>query len=625
MRRLLTLTLSLFAFCLSSQAQISLVPFTSGLASPVDIKNCGDERIFIVDQPGYIYIFDTAGNQLSTPFLDIHTRVKYGSEQGLLGLAFAPDYAESGYFYVNYTAQTRGNTRISRFRVTPLDSNIANDSSEEILLEIWQPYSNHNGGHLAFGPDGYLYVGTGDGGSGGDPENRAQNPDSLLGKMLRLEVNPAYPGYKIPPTNPYLCNGQQGRDEIWSLGLRNPWRWSFDRCTGDLWIGDVGQSAQEEIDFQPVRSVGGLNYGWRCYEGTATYNTSGGCLPINNYVAPVTTYSHSFGCSVTGGYIYRGARYNDMFGKYFYTDYCTPTMYTLESDGMGGFNKTTLGTLLGSSYSSFGEDKWGELYIASLGGSVYKFISNDCTPVASINCNLDTLGDCGYGFAKLSVPAGRDFAYTWYHNGNLLSDDSSEVIATVAGTYVVEVTNPTTLCSNSDTIEVVMGSPVNLAIVGLDTLYCSYHQSVNLQPSVPGGTFSGPGVTCNTFVPQEAGEGLHEIKYTYVTPAGCRYETSQLVRVDACLGVNNDSWLKTISLYPNPNNGTFTIEISSDRTKLLNLEISSLLGQVLYSASIEVNSGTAKFQPDYKIVNGGIYLVKFNDGESTFIHRIQVN
>ncbi|TAH42223.1 MAG: T9SS type A sorting domain-containing protein [Bacteroidetes bacterium] len=625
MRRIITLSSILILSCFFTKAQVSLVPFASGLSSPVDIKNCGDERLFVVDQPGYIYIFDTAGNRLSTPFLDIHTRVKTGSEQGLLGLAFAPDYQESGFFYVNYTAQTRGNTRISRFKVTPLDSNIANDSSEEILLEIWQPYSNHNGGHLAFGADGYLYIGTGDGGSGGDPENRSQNPDSLLGKMLRIEVNPAYPGYKIPPTNPYLCGGSQGRAEIWALGLRNPWRWSFDRCTGDLWIGDVGQGAAEEIDFQPANAPGGLNYGWRCYEGNSTYNLAGGCLPMSNYVAPVSTYSHSFGCSVTGGYVYRGSRYNDMFGKYFFTDYCTPTMYTLESDGMGGFNKTTLGTLLGSSYSSFGEDKWGDLYIASLGGSIYKFMSNDCTPVASINCDLDTLNDCGYGFANLSVPAGRDFTYTWYHNGNVLPEDSSELLTTQAGTYIVEVTNPNTLCSNSDTIEVVLGTPVNVQIVGLDTLYCTYTQSVNLQPSIPGGTFSGTGVTCFVFEPPVAGEGLHEIKYTYITPAGCRYETSQIVRVDACVGIYDNTWLKTVSLFPNPNHGTFTLEISSDRTKSLNIEISTMLGQVLYSESIEVNAGTTKFRPDYKIKDRGMYLVKLNDGLNTSVRRMQVN
>ncbi len=234
MTRILTLFGILVLSCYVSSAQISMATFATGLSEPVDIKNCGDERLFVVEQEGYIYILDTAGTKLTTPFLNIQTRVKYGSEQGLLGLAFPPDYRASGYFYVNYTAQTRGNTRISRFHVTPLDSNIADPNSEEILLEIYQPYSNHNGGHLAFGADGYLYIGTGDGGSGGDPQNRAQNPDSLLGKMLRIEVDPSYTGYKIPPTNPYVCSSSPGAPEVWALGLRNPWRFSFDQGNGDL-------------------------------------------------------------------------------------------------------------------------------------------------------------------------------------------------------------------------------------------------------------------------------------------------------------------------------------------------------------------------------------------------------
>lgn len=610
---------------LNAGAQISLVPFSSGFSDPVDIKNCGDERLFIVDQPGYIYIVDTAGNKLATPFLDIQTRTKFGSEQGLLGLAFPADYHESGYFYVNYTAQTRGNTRISRFRVTPLDSNIADQNSEEILMEIWQPYSNHNGGHLAFGPDGYLYIGTGDGGSGGDPQNRAQNRDTLLGKMLRIAVDPAYQGYKIPPNNAYVCSPNSGAPEIWALGMRNPWRFSFDRCNGDLWIGDVGQNAIEEVDFQPANSPAGLNYGWRCYEGNSSYDLSGGCQPQSSYVAPVATYTHSFGCSITGGYRYRGALYNDMFGKYFYTDYCTPTMYTLESDGMGGFTSTSLGTLLGSSYSSFGEDMWGELYIASLTGSIYKFQTTDCTPVASINCDVDTVNDCGFGSVKLSVPAGRDFTYTWYHDGNLLPDDSSGVDATVAGTYVVEVANPSTACTNSDTIIVDMIAPVNLSIIGLDTLYCIYNQAVNLTPSIPGGYFSGSGVNCTVFDPATAGEGIHEVKYTYTTAQGCTYETTQDVRVDICLGLNDNSWLKTVALYPNPNRGTFTLEMSSDRSKIMTVEISTVLGQIIYSNEVELITGTTKFQPNYKIEKAGIYFVKLNDGSNSFTHKMRVD
>lgn len=627
MNRFFFLCFTALLISFSSGAQISMVPFSSGFSDPVDIKNCGDERLFVVEQRGYIYIVDTAGNKLPTPFLNIQTRTKYGSEQGLLGLAFPSDYLESGYFYVNYSAQTRGNTKISRFKVDSLNPNLADPNSEELILEIYQPYSNHNGGHLAFGPDGYLYIGTGDGGSGGDPQNRAQNPDTLLGKFLRIEVAPEYSGYKIPATNPYVCTTQPGRPEIWSVGWRNPWRWSFDRCTGDLWVGDVGQDAQEEIDFEPVNAVGGLNYGWRCYEGNASYNLSG-CLSPSAYIAPVVTTSHTSSgvCSIIGGYVYRGARYADFFGKYLYSDYCSPAMFTLESDGAGGFINTPLGILTGTYFSGFGEDMWGEIYLASLSsGDIYKFRTNDCTPVASINCNLDTVNDCGYGVAKLSVPAGRGFAYTWYYNGVLMAEDSSIVNATAAGTYVVEVVNPSTACSNTDTIVVEMITPIILTINSLDTLYCISDPSFSLQPSIPGGTFSGPGVNCFMFEPQAAGEGTHEVKYTYETPQGCVYESSQTVRIDLCVGINNNTWLKKAALYPNPNNGTFTLEVSSDQAKLLNIEISSMLGQVLYTGSTQLNSGNTKIQPSYKIKESGIYFVKLSDGESSYVHKISVD
>lgn len=626
MRNILS-AICLFLFStLTGSAQISLVHFATGASDPVDIKNCGDERLFVVEQRGYIYIYDTNGTRIDTPFLDIQTRTRFGSEQGLLGLAFPPDFKEHGYFYVNYTAQTRGNTRISRFRVSPLDSNRAEPSSEDTLLELYQPYSNHNGGHLAFGADGYLYIGTGDGGSGGDPQNRAQNPDSLMGKFLRIEVDPSYPGYKIPPTNPFACSPLPGRDEVWSLGWRNPWRWSFDRATGDLWVGDVGQGSYEEVDFEPANASGGLNYGWRCYEGNAGYNTTG-CASPSSFVAPVATTDHNSGvCSVIGGYVYRGSRYNDMYGRYFFTDYCSPVMYTLESDGAGGFINTTLGNLGGSSFSGFGEDMWGELYIGALSnGTIYRFISNDCTPVATINYGLDTVTDCGQGTARLYVPAGKDYQYTWFKDGNMLAFDSSEVMADSAGTYVVVVVNPSTLCTNTDTIVLVNSSPLTLSFSGLDTLYCIYNQSVNLQPSIPGGYFSGQGMECFSFNPALAGEGIHEVTYTYETAQGCRFEASRTVRVDACLGIRDNSWLKTFQVYPNPGDGKFTVEIESDRQRSLKLEVSDVIGRKLFSDDYELQNGLTRIQPEVQIHRSGMYLLTFSDGVNLFVQKLFVN
>ncbi|MFM7218001.1 MAG: PQQ-dependent sugar dehydrogenase, partial [Bacteroidota bacterium] len=333
--------LSAFLFCFISisalHAQITLTQYCTGFTAPTDIRNCGDSRLFVVEQPGRVRIIDSTGALLATPFLDITGRVLYGGERGLLGLAFPADYQDSGYFYVNYTSRSTpgtGPTTISRFRVSAANPNVADPNSEEILLVIYQPYSNHNGGCLAFSPEnGYLYIGTGDGGSQGDPGNRAQNPDTLLGKLLRLKVTSGTPGYEIPETNQFAGNPSQGRQEIWGIGMRNPWRFSFDPLNGDLWIGDVGQGSWEEVDLEVAGTIQGRNYGWRCYEGAHTYNTTG-CAAASTFTPPVYEYAHSGGnCSITGGYIYRGGKFADMYGKYFFTDYCVNSMRTLEKSG----------------------------------------------------------------------------------------------------------------------------------------------------------------------------------------------------------------------------------------------------------------------------------------------------
>ncbi|MFM8432997.1 MAG: PQQ-dependent sugar dehydrogenase, partial [Bacteroidota bacterium] len=394
---------ALFFYILLPQllfSQITLTPYCTGFTAPSDIRNCGDGRLFIVEQPGRIRIIDSNGVLQATPFLDISSRVLYGGERGLLGLAFPADYQDSGYFYVNYTGRTQpgtGPTTISRFRVSATNPNIADPTSEEILLVIYQPYSNHNGGCLAFNPlNGYLYIGTGDGGSQGDPGNRAQNPDSLLGKMLRLQVTSGTPGYSIPPTNPFAGNPSQGRAEVWSIGMRNPWRFSFDPYTADLWIGDVGQNAWEEVDLESGGTSGGKNYGWRCYEGNHTYNSSG-CAAPSTFTPAFYEYAHSGGnCSVTGGYIYRGGKYADMYGKYFFTDYCVNQMRTLVKTG-STYSFANLGVLATGSYVAFGTDKWGELYAAdAVNGRIMKFTGTNCNPIAAINGGIsDTIQICG--------------------------------------------------------------------------------------------------------------------------------------------------------------------------------------------------------------------------------------
>lgn len=349
-----------------------IVPFAAGINKPVCITNAGDSRLFVIDQAGYIRIIDTGGNIYPVPFLDIHDRVTYGGEQGLLGVAFHPQYSSNGYFYVNYTGEG-DSTHISRFAISSGNPDIADPSSEIKLMTIFQPFTNHNGGDLCFGPDGYLYIGLGDGGSAGDPGNRAQNPMEYLGKMLRIDVNQGNP-YSIPPSNPFY-NSLSTLGEIWALGLRNPWRFSFDRLTGDLWIGDVGQSTFEEIDYQLSASAGGENYGWRCYEGNQEYNSSG-CPGSSAFTFPVYTYLHGPECSVTGGYVYRGSSSSPFYGYYIFADYCSDRIMTLHNVA-GDWVEEDFGQFPGNNFSTFGEDASGQLYVAGLtSGTIYRVLEN---------------------------------------------------------------------------------------------------------------------------------------------------------------------------------------------------------------------------------------------------------
>ncbi|MEW5677487.1 PQQ-dependent sugar dehydrogenase [Flavobacterium enshiense] len=360
---------------LSQTGSVGLQSFATGFAAPVEITHCGDNRLFVVEQDGRIKILNANGTVNTTPFLNITALTNQSGEQGLLGLAFHPNYATNGFFYVNYTRISDGATVIARYSVDVGNPNIANPTGT-ILLTIAQPFSNHNGGTLKFGPDGYLYIGMGDGGSGGDPGNRAQNINELLGKMLRIDVNSGAL-YSNPAGNPYL--GVAGADEIWAIGLRNPWKFSFDRQTGELWIADVGQSLYEEVN-RAAATESGLNYGWRCYEGNSAYNTTG-CPPQNTMKAPLFVTNHSNGfCSITGGYVYRGTQFPNFQGNYFFSDYCKAQIGMSDASG----NVTFSPTFSGNNFVSFGEDVNGELYVASIGnGTIYKIVDSSLGTVAS--------------------------------------------------------------------------------------------------------------------------------------------------------------------------------------------------------------------------------------------------
>jgi glucose/arabinose dehydrogenase len=354
---------------------VELVEVVSGFRRPLYVTNAGDGsgRLFVLEQGGRIYIVQN-DQRLETPFLDLTEMVSPDangsgySERGLLGLAFHPDYETNGLFFVHYT-DVNGDTVVARYSVSD-DPNIADPNSAVTLLTAEQPYPNHNGGQLAFGPDGYLYIGLGDGGSGGDPQNNAQTLSNLLGKVLRIDVGDGAEseGYTIPADNPFVSG--DAAPEIWAYGLRNPWRFSFDSESGDLYVADVGQNNWEEVNFLPSGSPGGANFGWRIYEASHPY--SGEAAPPD-LIMPIAEYSHSEGISVTGGYVYRGEQIADLQGIYLYGDFGYGTIWYTYQDAAGVWQNGVYKRNTGLTISSFGVDEAGELYLVNYGGALLRF------------------------------------------------------------------------------------------------------------------------------------------------------------------------------------------------------------------------------------------------------------
>lgn len=403
----------------------------TGFTRPVDIAHCGDNRLFIVQKGGRIRIVQPDGSILPTDFLNITAQVNSnGNEQGLLGLCFDPGYAANGRFYVYYISGSgNGTSRVSRFRVSDTDPNVADPASEEILYTATQPYSNHNGGDIDFGPDGMLYIFFGDGGSAGDPQNYAQDLNSKLGKVMRLDVS-GETGYTVPADNP-LVGQANALPEIWAWGLRNPWRAGFDRLTGDLYIGDVGQNAVEELDFWPAGDNSGPNFGWRCYEGNSAYNTSG-CQPASAYVAPIAHHAQSQQgwCSIIGGRTYRGPTYWRLEGRHVYTDYCGGQFYSIVRDEFGAWVRQQVLASGIAGWTVIGENSAGELFACTDNpGRLYR-LKEACTalpPVITDDMDGLTSSDA--------------LTYQWYLDGAPISGANSQTVVPVLnGSYQVLAT-----------------------------------------------------------------------------------------------------------------------------------------------------------------------------------------
>ena len=356
-------------------SQVAILEAFSNLnfTEPVDLQHPpdGSDRIFVLEQRGTIYVFQNDPSVTEkTMFLDIRDKVIHEGERGLLGLAFHPEYENNGYFFVNYTAPDPLRTVVSRFQVTPENPNISDESSEHIIIQIDQPFSNHNGGQIVFGPERYLYIGMGDGGWFGDPLNNGQDLTSLLGAILRIDVDTvsANLNYGIPIDNPFVGDSLGIRDEIYAYGLRNPWRFSFDGYNNMCWIADVGQDLYEEID---ILESGG-NYGWKIMEGDHCYSPATGC-DTSGLIFPIYTYDHSIGESITGGFVYRGTLVPDIYGKYIFADFEYGDVWSLAYNGENSLELNTLGDLGPYSVTSFGIDQHDELYICSFDGKIYKF------------------------------------------------------------------------------------------------------------------------------------------------------------------------------------------------------------------------------------------------------------
>ncbi|MBL0035877.1 MAG: PQQ-dependent sugar dehydrogenase [Flavobacteriales bacterium] len=422
--------LSVMGLQAQNPLQLKLNNWATGLADAVGVAHCGDSRLFVVQQAGIIRVVTDSMTVLPTPFLNITSTVyDVGNEQGLLGLAFDPDHANNGFFYVHYTGGTgNGISTIARYTVSA-DSNVADVGSAVILYTWPQPFPNHNGGDIHFGPDGHLYIALGDGGSAGDPQGNAQDPTDPLGNLLRIHPE-ADSTYSIPADNPWANAGGDTLPEIWASGLRNPFRFGFDQLTGDLWIGDVGQNDWEEVDYWPAGSTNMPNFGWRCYEGNATFNTSG-CQGAANYVFPVAVHSNVANggtwCSSIGGRVYRGTEYPRMYGRYFYTDYCAGHFWSLRPNGLGGWIDEDVLNTGTAGFSSVTEGYDGSLYTTNVSfGTVQKIVDKCPMPAPSVTSD---------GFELSSTTAN---SYQWYWNGAAVPGATGQTyVPANAGDYYV--------------------------------------------------------------------------------------------------------------------------------------------------------------------------------------------
>lgn len=606
MKRIVFTVIYLLAL-MSSNAQpiIELESYAIGFEEPVDLAHAGDGRLFVVEKEGKIRIIDSDGTVLAGNFLDITSTVgALYSEQGLLGLTFHPNYDVNGYFYVYYTDNDE-NTVVARYNVNPLDSNDADEESELIIYTADQPYWNHNGGCIKFGPDGYLYIGLGDGGSGGDPGNRAQNPANKLGKIHRIDVDAAEP-FAIPESNPFY-GAPDTLETIWSIGLRNPWRFSFDALTGDMWVGDVGQNLYEEVNFEPA-GIGGFNYGWRCYEGNHSFSL-GGCEDEEFYTFPIHEYNHSFstgGFAVTGGFVYRGAAFPGMQGYYIFADYVSGNWWHSYPDGVGGFTTTFLDEIE-DEVSTFGEDVNGELYCADMGiGIIYK-ITDACGAFDISVSGTDFFCDEFPGSAIVEITEGVEPINILWSTGST----EAEITDLTAGDYSVTVTDDLG-CVRQKSISINNLEPVPATpVLSIDNTL-SVSEGEAWQWYINGNPIEG--ATDSNYTATES--GIYSVVITYAS--GCTIESNDIEFIFIPV---NEIEKKSILIFPNP--ALDIIQIAGpEQIEITAYRLYNMQGQPVIS--IENPNSGYEFSINVSHLSAGLYNLKLDTKQGQVNYIIEI-
>lgn len=616
-------------------------PIVSGLTLPIDLKTCGDDRLFVAERPGRIRVINADSTLRPTPFLDVSSKVSSytNGEEGFLGFVFGPNYKTSGKFYVNYTASIAGQLTsvIEEYKVNPSDSNIALTTGLTILTQS-QPYNNHNGGNLMFGPDGYLYINLGDGGNGGDPQGNGQNKNTFLGKILRIDVSNssmAQP-YNTPPSNPFYNDATPGiKKEIWAYGVRNPWKSSFDKLTGDLWIADVGQGEVEEIDYQPVNTAGGRNYGWNIMEGTACYSPSSGCNQTG-LTLPIYDYTHTVGKSITGGYVYRSAQSKSLFGIYIFADYVQKWVDGI-SESNGALSGSVMHFITNAQATgnpvSFGEDRYGDQYILfNNNGTVYKL--EDTSYLRQPKAYITTT-DQGNGSFLLEGLQGRSLTYQWLKNNVVIPGATMpDYVTSVSGIYTLVVTN--TLGNSDTSLPFAIGTlPLNLISFNANKIAGNRIQlqwTTSSEQNIAGYSverkstsetnFSGVG-----FVESKSVNGVsnNELNYSF-TDSGVLSNSRifyrlQIKDIDGSYtysdirSITFNGIKNSFSFYPNPAKGFVQINIE-DFNRPVEMVMYDNLGKKIKEQYLN--------QPNTKVnISGlrGIYIIQVSDKDGSNVAR----